>query len=54
MIFKIDGFDREVKFDAIFESVEDASLAFEDVYDGYIGIAPYQINLSKKEANFMW
>lgn len=41
MILKIDGYDREVKFDVVFESVEDATLAFTDVYDGYIGIAPY-------------
>ena len=42
LILKIDGYDREVKFNVVFESVEDASLAFTDVYDGYIGIAPYQ------------
>ena len=41
MILKIDGYDRQVKANIIFESVEDASVAFTDDYDGYIGIAPY-------------
>jgi hypothetical protein len=42
MILKIDGYDRQVKFDVVFESVEDASEPFTDDYDGYIGLAPYQ------------
>jgi len=41
MILAIDGYDRQVRFNVIFESIEDASKAFTDDYDGYIGIAPY-------------
>lgn len=41
LILKIGGFDRQVKFDVVFESIEDASVPYSDYYDGYIGIAPY-------------
>ena len=54
MKLKVDGYDRMVRFNVVFESVEDASLAFTDDYDGYIGILPYQAHPEKKEANFMW
>ena len=54
MKLKIFGGERYVSMNTIFESVENASEPFTDEYDGLIGIAPYQRNIAKKEANFMW
>jgi hypothetical protein len=39
---QIDQYNREVRFDAVFESIIDSSKPYSDVYDGFIGIAPPQ------------
>jgi len=54
MRLQVDDFDREVQMDIVFEEVVGSSVGFKDVYDGFIGIAPWQQYPEKKSANFMW
>ena len=51
---QVDDFNREVKMNITFEKIYDTSSPFEDMYDGYVGIQPWQKYPEKKAANFMW
>ena len=42
MRLQVDDFDREVEMNIVFEEVNESSVGFKDVYDGFIGIAPWQ------------
>ena len=52
--FEFSKYGRETVFENIFASNYRSSVGFLSSFDGYLGLAPYTRDVSRKEQNFMY